>query len=166
MVRGIISQSAAKRIEVLAQADRIHDPIHLGDGQRTKQQRIDCAENRCGGANPESERSNSGRGEGHVAAQNAKAEHQITPGIFDPTHSARLPALLLQLVESAKFKSRRSYCFIAAHPLSKMSLNEVIEMVSQLTIHLGFDSTSPQKCTNTKNDIAPHKTLSRLRESR
>src|SRR5213078_2624316 len=75
-----------------------------GAGDRIEQRRVDPAENRAGGADPECQREDGEQREAGRLAQHADAETEVLGQVVERPDATRVAALLLYLVEASELE--------------------------------------------------------------
>src|SRR6266403_1122729 len=104
------------------------------------------AEDRSIGTDTEPEDQYRKNSEAWILAQHAQAVTQILNEVVDQVCAARLPALLLGSLESAKLHPRSPQRLLVRHAPSHQIRRECLDVKSQFRIHLVFHARAPDNC--------------------
>jgi hypothetical protein len=110
-----------------------------------KQQRVDHAEDRGVGANPQSQRENRHDRKTRTLAKLTKTEAKILAQVVDQAHAASITAIFLDLFDTAKGKASKAEGLYPRVTGACELLDFAIEVEAELFMQLVFHSAAPEK---------------------
>lgn len=126
------------------------------DGERAKTNGVHELENRRVGANSEGERADGNRRKARIESELPRAESNVLRDVFEPPGTARVAAILFDLLNTAQCKPRATTGVVGreARPLQLGGF--VIEVQPELVIELGLDGPALRQRAQAIEQVGEH----------
>ena len=139
-----------------------HEADGVAHGQRSQDQAVHERVDRGVGADAQGQGQDRHQGEGRAAAQDADAVRQVLAEVLEEARAARVPALLLHLLEAPELDPRAAAGLGLAEAGPHVVGRLALEVVAQLRVELGLEATAAEEAAQEAHHAPPSR-VARMR---